>query len=173
MKKLVLCLFISTVGALNFACANVLPLYFKNYQSNKVLNNNVPLDGHYETLLSENDESVFTFKHHEPFELNGPIILDLYVEFDVRDVEIEVFVYKVDSQGYEIELEICDPDIRIKRNDKVNHVFIRTCPISYVFYANEDLLIKIKQAPLGKINNLTKLHHSPKYPSKILVNLLD
>jgi len=170
MKKLLLFLIISVVCISNIVYATTLPLYFKSYQSNRVLNNNI-LDGQDKSLLSENDELVFTFKNTEPFVLSGPISLDLYVEFDVRDVGIEVFIYKLDSNGDEILLEICNSVVRIKQNEKVNRVFIKTCPLEQVFEANENLLVKIRQTALGKIFNLTKLHHSPKYPSKILINL--
>ena len=170
MKKLLLFLIISAVGVSNFVFATTLPLYFKSYQSDKVLNNNI-LDGQDKSLLSENDDLVFTFKHAEPFVLSGPIVLDLYVEFDVRDVGIEVFIYKLGSNGDEIPLDICNPDVRVKQNEKVNRVFIKTCPLEQAFEANENLLVKIRQTALGKIFNLTKFHHSPKYPSKILINL--
>ncbi|OFZ21128.1 MAG: hypothetical protein A2202_07545 [Bdellovibrionales bacterium RIFOXYA1_FULL_36_14] len=170
MKKLLLFLIISAVSVSNFAYATTLPLYFKSYQSNKVLNNSI-LDGQDKSLLSENDDLVFTFKHTEPFVLSGPIVLDLFVEFNVRDVGIEVYIYKLDSNGDEIPLEICSPDVRVRQNEKVNRVFIKTCPLEQTFDANENLLVKIRQTALGKIFNLTRLHHSPKYPSKILINL--
>ncbi|OFZ46011.1 MAG: hypothetical protein A2381_00435 [Bdellovibrionales bacterium RIFOXYB1_FULL_37_110] len=178
MKKHVLLFIIFALGVLNFAYAGMstlpLSLYFKNYHSDKVLNNNNILDGRPESLLSENDDLVFSYKPTdkptESFVLNGPIILNLYVEFDVREVGIEVFIYKLDSNGNEIQLEICNPEVRVKKNNKVNRVFIKTCPLEQLFHANENLLVKIRQAPLGKIYNMTKLHHSPKYPSRILIN---
>ncbi len=169
IENLVFLILLFSVCALARVNASTTSLYFKSYDGNHVLNNNI-IDGQDRSLLSENDDLVFAYKSPESLVFNGPVTLDLYLEFDVRDVNIEVSLYKIDHYGHEIQLEVCNPDIKIKRSDKINRVYFKTCPISEIFNKGETLLIKVRQANMGKIFNLTKLYHSPKYPSKIIIN---